>query len=143
MKTKYLYTAGLIAILIGCLGILGSSVMAGSKNMAQLTKIKLSDLTPSHFESQVSWVDPTDRCIVVGGFRIAVVEGQRMGSGEVITTKIYDENGRRIPLSQLKNYDRIQIDCYKTVADGFLFAERIQRLAPKPGDKRGPSSEPQ
>lgn len=142
MKTKYLYAVGIIAILFGCLGILGSSVMAGSKNMSQLSKIKLSDLRLVHYEGQATLVDPTDRCLVLGGIRIPVVEGQKMGSGEVITTEIYDEKGQRIPLSQLKNYDRVQVHGYRSNI-GFLFAETIQKMAPKPGDKSGPSSVPQ
>jgi len=142
MKTKYLYTAGIIAILIGCMGIMGSSVMAGSKNMSQLAKIKLSDLKHVRYQGQATLVDPTDRCIVLGGIRIPVVEGQKMGSGEMITTKIFDEKGQRIPLSQLKNYDRVQVEGYKSHI-GFLFAETIQKMPPNEGDKKGPSSEPQ
>ena len=142
MKTKHLYTTGFFAILIGCLGIMGSSVMAGSKNMSQLTKINLNDLRLAHYEGQATLVDPTDRCIVLGGIRIPVVEGQKMGSGEVITTEIYNEKGQRIPLSQLKNYDRVQVHGYRSNI-GFLFAETIQKIAPKPGDKKGPGSEPQ
>ena len=134
--------AGIIAILIGCLGIMGSSVMADSKNMDQLTTVKLSELRSVHFEGQATLVAPSARCIVLGGIRIPVVEEQRMGSGEVITTRIFDEKGQRITLAQLKNYDRVQVVGYSSRI-GFLFAESIQRIASKPGYKSGSSSEPQ
>ena len=142
MKTKHLYTTGFFAILIGCLGIMGSSVMAGSKNLSKLTKIKLSDLRLVYYEGQATLVDPTDQYIVLGGTRIPVVEGQRMGSGEVISTEIYNETGKKIPLSQLKNYDWVQVHGYRSNY-GFIFAETIHKMAPKPGAKSGQSSEPQ
>ncbi len=142
MNKKIMYKAAQIIMLMVCLGIMGSSVMAGSKQPWKLGKVNLNDLTPVEFEGQATYINPTDGFLVVGQTKVPVVENQSLKSGESITTVIVDENGNRIPMSQIKEFNRVLVNGYKSRA-GFLFAEKIQRKPLKDGDKKGASSVPE
>jgi hypothetical protein len=141
MKRKHIYKTGIVAILIGCLGFLGSSVMAGSRD-AKFARILMEDLLAQEINGQAFSVNVTDSFLVVDQTKVYVVENIKLKSGETISTEITDENGNRLPLSQIKNYQRVKVKAY-TSEDGCTIASKIQRLKNKPEDPKGPSGIPQ
>jgi hypothetical protein len=142
MIKKAFKSSRVIAILIACLAIIGSSVVAGSRHHDELTSLTFNKLSEMHFEDQVTHVSVTEGFIVVGQIRVPVVEKLTLRSGETFHTLIVDEKGGKIPLSQIRIFQRVHVYGYKTDS-GFVFAEKIQRLALKKGDKTGPSAIPE
>lgn len=133
MKKKLTHISGIMTALAAIIFMVPSYTAAGPGTMNSLTKLNLNDLKLVHLETQLGHVDPEESCIIINGIRINVVKDQKMGSGEVITTKIYNEKGQIVPLSELKAYDRVMISAYKSNF-GFLFAETIHKAPNKPGD---------
>lgn len=143
MKKRAIYSTGIVMMLLTCLGIIGSSVTAGSRQHAELSSLTMNKLTEADFEGLTTHVSIPDGFLVVGGqIRVPVVESLTLRSGELINTVILDEKGGQIPLSQIKKYQRVHVYGYRTDA-GFVFANKIKRLALRPGDKAGPNTEPE
>jgi len=140
MKRKQLYTLSFIAMLIACLSIIGSSVMAGSR-LAKIAQIPMKDLSQVEFQGIAFNINTTDSFLFVDQTEVNIVENQSLKSGEVISSVILDEKGNRIPLTQIKDYQRVFVKGLST-ARGFTIALKIQRQPLRPGDKSGPSSVP-
>ena len=142
MKRKLIYNTGLVVILIACLGFIGSSVTAGARQYNKFNKISMEELNKTLHEGQAFSVNPTEAFFVVNQIKIHVVENLRLRSGEVISTVIIDENGNRMLLSQLKNFQRVRVEAY-TTRENFTFASKIKRVPLRPGDPTKPSAIPQ
>lgn len=142
MKRKYITTVGIVAILIACLSFIGSSVMAGARKDAKFAKIIMEDLISVEMSGQAFSINVTDGFLVVEQTRVNVVENIKLASGETISTVIMDENKNRIPLTQIKDYQRIFVQAFRT-EDGYTFARKIQKQPRLPMDKTGPSSVPE
>lgn len=142
MKRKHITTAGIAVILLVCLSFIGSSVMAGARKYPKFSKILKEDLVSVDLSGQAFSVNVKDGFLVVNQTKVNLVEGATLASGESISTVILDENQNRIPLSQLKDYQRISVQAYRT-EDGFTFARKIQKQLSLEKDKVGPSVVPE
>lgn len=142
MKRKHKTTAGIVAILIVCLSFMGSSVIAGARKDSKFAKIIMEDLISVEMSGQAFSINITDGFLVVEQTRVNVVENIKLASGETISTVIMDENKNRIPLTQIKDYQRVLVQAFRT-EDGYTFARKIQKQPRLPMDKTGPSSVPE
>ena len=142
MKRKLIYNTGLVVILIACLGFIGSSVTAGARQYNKFNKISMDQLTWAEHEGQAFNVNPTEAFFVVNQIKIHVVENLRLRSGEVFSTVILDENGNRMLLSQLKDFQRVAVEGYIT-RENFTFATKIKRKPLRSGDPTKTSAIPQ